>query len=66
VVIPGGLELKAFAEAHSGWNFDEIDPVAEMLKLAKATSEIATVPGTLDLVELWFSAVLRLVDWLER
>ena len=29
-----------------------------------SSSEIATVPGTLDLVELWFSAVLMLVDWL--
>jgi hypothetical protein len=28
------------------------------------SSEIATVPGTLDLVELLFSAVLMLVDWL--
>jgi hypothetical protein len=28
----GGLELKAFAEAHSGWSFDGIDPAAEMLK----------------------------------
>jgi len=27
-------------------------------------SEIATVPGTVDLVELLFSAVLMLVDWL--
>ena len=33
----GGLELKAFAEAHSGWSFDGIDPAAEMLNLAKAT-----------------------------
>ena len=32
----GGLELKAFTEAHSGWSFDGIDPDAEMLKLAKA------------------------------
>jgi hypothetical protein len=27
-------------------------------------SEIATVPGTFDLVELLFNAVLMLVDWL--
>lgn len=33
----GGLELKAFAEAHSGWRFDGVDPSAEMLKLAEAT-----------------------------
>jgi hypothetical protein len=29
-----------------------------------SSSEIATVPGTLDLAELLFSAVLMLVDWL--
>jgi tRNA (cmo5U34)-methyltransferase len=33
----GGLELKAFAQAHSGWTFDGIDPSAEMLKLAEQT-----------------------------
>jgi tRNA (cmo5U34)-methyltransferase len=33
----GGLELKAFAEAHPGWTFDGIDPSAEMLKLAERT-----------------------------
>lgn len=33
----GGLELKAFAQAHSGWTFDGIDPSAEMLKLAGHT-----------------------------
>jgi tRNA (cmo5U34)-methyltransferase len=33
----GGLESKAFAEAHSAWSFDGIDPAAEMPKLAKAT-----------------------------
>jgi tRNA (cmo5U34)-methyltransferase len=32
----GGLELKAFAEAHAGWTFDGVDPSAEMLKLAEA------------------------------
>jgi tRNA (cmo5U34)-methyltransferase len=31
----GGLELKAFAQAHPGWSFDGIDPSAEMLKLAE-------------------------------
>lgn len=30
----GGLELKAFAQAHPGWSFDGVDPSAEMLKLA--------------------------------
>jgi tRNA (cmo5U34)-methyltransferase len=33
----GGLELKAFAEAHPGWTFDGVDPAAEMLKLAERT-----------------------------
>ena len=33
----GGLELKVFAQAHSGWTFDGIDPSAEMLKLAERT-----------------------------
>lgn len=33
----GGLELKVFAEAHSNWTFDGIDPSAEMLKLAQRT-----------------------------
>jgi tRNA (cmo5U34)-methyltransferase len=33
----GGLELKAFAQAWSGWTFDGIDPSAEMLKLAEQT-----------------------------
>ncbi|MGL4288770.1 MAG: class I SAM-dependent methyltransferase [Phreatobacter sp.] len=31
----GGLELKAFAEAHPGWIFDGVDPSAEMLDLAE-------------------------------
>lgn len=30
----GGLELKAFAEAHPGWTFVGVDPSAEMLNLA--------------------------------
>lgn len=33
----GGLELKEFAQAHSGWTFDGIDPSAEMLALAGQT-----------------------------
>lgn len=33
----GGLELKAFAEAHPGWSFEGVDPAAEMLKLAERT-----------------------------
>jgi tRNA (cmo5U34)-methyltransferase len=31
----GGLELKAFAQAYSGWTFDGVDPSAAMLKLAE-------------------------------
>jgi tRNA (cmo5U34)-methyltransferase len=31
----GGLELKEFAQARSGWTFDGIDPSAQMLKLAE-------------------------------
>lgn len=33
----GGLELKAFAQAHLGWTFDGVDPALEMLKLAEQT-----------------------------
>lgn len=33
----GGLELKMFAEFQSGWQFDGVDPAADMLRLAEAT-----------------------------
>lgn len=33
----GGLELKMFAQAHPGWEFEGIDPAAEMLDLARRT-----------------------------
>ncbi|PSO20894.1 class I SAM-dependent methyltransferase [Bradyrhizobium sp. MOS003] len=33
----GGLELKAFAQAHPGWRFDGVDPSAAMLALAGQT-----------------------------
>lgn len=33
----GGLELKAFAEAHPRWCFDGVDPSIEMLQLAEKT-----------------------------
>lgn len=33
----GGLELKAFAQAHPDWTLEGIDPSAEMLKLAEQT-----------------------------
>ena len=32
----GGLELRLFAQAQPGWQFDGIDPSAEMLRLAEA------------------------------
>ena len=35
----GGLEIKSFAEAQPGWNFDGVDPSAEMLGLASTTLE---------------------------
>lgn len=34
----GGLELKAFGDAHSGWTFDRVDPSTEMLELAEETA----------------------------
>ncbi|HEY4366623.1 MAG TPA: class I SAM-dependent methyltransferase [Steroidobacteraceae bacterium] len=33
----GGLELKVFAENQRNWQFDGVDPSAEMLKLAEST-----------------------------
>lgn len=33
----GGLELKAFAQAHPGWTFDGVDPAPEMIRLAEQT-----------------------------
>jgi tRNA (cmo5U34)-methyltransferase len=35
----GGLELEHLAAAHSGWEFDGVDPSAEMLRLAEAATE---------------------------
>jgi tRNA (cmo5U34)-methyltransferase len=34
----GGLELRAFAEAHAGWQLDGVDPSADMLRVAAETS----------------------------
>jgi tRNA (cmo5U34)-methyltransferase len=31
----GGMELKFFAQSHPGWQFDGVDPSAEMLALAR-------------------------------
>ena len=33
----GGMELKAFADMQPGWQFDGVDPSAEMLALARKT-----------------------------
>jgi tRNA (cmo5U34)-methyltransferase len=33
----GGLEMKAFTQAHPGWTFDAVDPAAAMLELAVRT-----------------------------
>jgi len=33
----GGLELRAFAEAHAGWTFDGVDPWGNMIDLARRT-----------------------------
>jgi tRNA (cmo5U34)-methyltransferase len=49
----GGLELKAFADAHPGWSFDGVDPSADMLRLARQmTAEhagrISLHEGTID------------------
>jgi tRNA (cmo5U34)-methyltransferase len=33
----GGLELKAFAQAHPRWTFEGVDPASEMLRLAERT-----------------------------
>jgi len=35
----GGLELEHLAAAHPGWQFDGIDPSAQMLRLAEATTQ---------------------------
>lgn len=35
----GGLELRLFAQAHPQWQFDGVDPSAEMLRLAESTLE---------------------------
>lgn len=35
----GGLEIKSFAEAQPAWTFDGVDPSAQMLSLARTTSE---------------------------
>ncbi|WP_417387475.1 class I SAM-dependent methyltransferase [Gimesia sp.] len=49
----GGLELKTFAEAQSGWTFDGVDPAAEMIRLAEQTlgslnSRVQLYEGEID------------------
>ena len=49
----GGLELKAFAQAHPGWTFTGVDPAQAMLDLAARTlgplaARTQWVPGTID------------------
>ena len=49
----GGLELKTFAEANSGWSFEGVDPSTEMLKLASKTlgplvSRVRFIRGVID------------------
>ncbi|HYQ24640.1 class I SAM-dependent methyltransferase [Stenotrophomonas sp.] len=45
----GGLELKAFAEAHPGWRLLGIDPAAPMLALAEQT--LGPLMAQVDLLE---------------
>ncbi|WP_141455420.1 class I SAM-dependent methyltransferase [Pseudoxanthomonas sp. z9] len=49
----GGLELKAFAQAHPGWTFTGVDPAQAMLDLAARTlgplaARTQWVTGTID------------------
>lgn len=49
----GGLELKAFAQAHPGWTFTGVDPAQAMLDLAARTlgplaARMQWVTGTID------------------
>jgi tRNA (cmo5U34)-methyltransferase len=49
----GGLELKALVDFNAFWTFDGVDPVAEMLNLAKQTlgplsSRVQLHEGTVD------------------
>jgi tRNA (cmo5U34)-methyltransferase len=49
----GGLELKAFADAHPGWTFDGVDPSTPMLTLAERMLGVHATrahlhPGTID------------------
>src|SRR5580704_14700711 len=54
-----GRKLYLFETPSIGWEAKTLGANRRI-----SSSEIATVPGTLDLVELLFNAVLMLVDWL--
>ncbi|MCF7750187.1 class I SAM-dependent methyltransferase [Bacillus subtilis subsp. subtilis] len=43
----GGLEMRAFAQAHPQWRFDGVDPSAPMLALARRTLGDAAARATL-------------------
>ena len=57
----GGSGEKLYLSETSSMGWEAKTPGA---KRRNSSYEIATVPGTVDLVELLFSAVLMLVDWL--
>jgi tRNA (cmo5U34)-methyltransferase len=49
----GGLELKAFADAHARWTFDGVDPSTKMLALVEGTigehfSRVTLHEGTIE------------------
>lgn len=49
----GGLELKAFAQAHAGWSFTGVDPARPMLDLAATTlgplaARVEWIHGVID------------------
>lgn len=53
----GGLELRAFAELQPDWQFDGVDPSADMLKLARTTlgpfvSRVRLHEGYIDSIPL--------------
>jgi tRNA (cmo5U34)-methyltransferase len=45
----GGVELRAFADAHPGWRFTGVDPSAEMLDLA--TQTLGASAGRVELLQ---------------
>ena len=45
----GGIELRHFAEARSGWHFTGVDPSAEMLAVARST--LGPLAARCDLIE---------------